>query len=91
MGNLELHPYHSFDWHHCHIQGGEPKLVWPKDAPCTKIYTNGGKHAVKGPGPEHFQILMSELFQTEVGYHTWMSKLATCQQSVGVNWMWWAW
>lgn len=65
----------------CFGLGGDPKLVWPKDAPCTKLYTNNGKHALKGPPPESFQVLMSELFDTEVGYQTWLSKLEPGQQT----------
>ena len=47
------------------------------------MYTEKGKHVVKGPPPECFTILMSELYETEVGYHTWVSKLATWQNSLG--------
>lgn len=58
------------------ISGGHPKLVWPRGAPCSKVYTSAGKHVVKGPPPEGFTILMSELYETEVGYTTWVAKLA---------------
>ena len=62
--------------HAVKISGGHPKLVWPRGAPCSKVYTSAGKHVVKGPPPEGFTILMSELYETEVGYTTWVAKLA---------------
>ena len=65
------------------MSGGEPKLVWPRGAPCSKLYTSAGKYVVRGPPPEGFTILMSELYETEVGYHTWVTKLAAWQNDLG--------
>ena len=61
-----------------YLSGGEPKLAWTKNAPCTKLYTNG-KHSIRGPLPEGFQMTLTEIYESEAGYQQWITKLETCQ------------
>lgn len=62
-------------------------MIWPKGAPCTKFYTDGGKHAVRGPAPEFFQMFLAEIFESESGYQTWLTKLETCQLLVALQYV----
>ena len=52
--------------------------MWPKDAPCVKLYSNG-KYAVKGPSPEGYVVDMQELYEKDAAYQQWLVKLETCQ------------